>query len=82
MSADKPFDPDEFMSGREWAQWSDCRELVEDAYEEGRASRAKVKAQSELGTLCFHIEQAIENGCCPYDIKSAYEAYVEATQSR
>ena len=39
-------------------------------------------AQGELGTLCFHIEQAIENGCCPYDIEAAYEAYAAATQSK
>ena len=45
-----------------------------------RASQtAAPVAQGELGTLCFHIEQAIKNGCCPPDIEDAYEAYAKAT---
>lgn len=30
----EPFDADEFMQQYEWAKWSDCREMVEDAYGE------------------------------------------------
>lgn len=30
------FDADEFMRGFNWAKWSDCRDMVEAAYEAGR----------------------------------------------
>lgn len=34
------FDADAFMQGRDWAKWADCREMVEEAYAQGRRDAA------------------------------------------
>ena len=41
------FDADSFMREFEWAKWSDCRDMVEHAYEKGRSSAAP-QAQQPL----------------------------------
>jgi hypothetical protein len=36
------------------------------------------KDAERLANVCFHIERAIDNGCCPFDIEDAYEAMKES----
>ena len=44
------FDADEFMRGYEWAKWSDCREMVEDAYQAGFNAANKVRNNADSST--------------------------------
>ena len=32
MSTERDFDADEFMRDHDWAKWSDCRSMIEEAY--------------------------------------------------
>lgn len=51
------FDADAFMREHEWAKWSDCREMVEEAYHLGQ-QHALAQAEAAQPTMAFADDPA------------------------
>ncbi len=55
----KTFDPDELMRSQEWAKWSDCRDMVQEAHDIGYAAALEAQA-ARIATLEAALESERE----------------------
>ncbi len=53
------FDPEELMQSQEWAKWSDCRDMVQEAHDIGYAAALEAQA-AELDLLKQDIAEALK----------------------